>query len=80
MDYKILPKFYKAFSWCTKNNIRIYPKIRPGGYILVYEIDGFAKTTGKIHPKTEYQEKIVEFYIYLYEKFHNNEIKNISNG
>jgi len=69
MDYNILPQFYEAFSWCTNNNIRIYPKIRPGGYILVYEIDGFAQTTGKVHSKTEYQQKIYEFYIYLYKKF-----------
>lgn len=69
MNYEILEEFYKAFSWCTKNNIRVYPKIRPGGYILVYEIDGFAKTSGKIHTKKEYQDSIKEFYIYLYKKF-----------
>jgi len=69
MKYEILEEFHKAFSWCTKNNIRVYPKIRPGGYILVYEIDGFAKTSGKIHAKKEYQDSIKEFYIYLYKKF-----------
>lgn len=71
MNYKILPKFYKAFSWCEKNDVRIYPQIRGKQFQLVFVIDGVARSTGKLHDKEDLQERIKEFYIYIYEKLNN---------
>ena len=71
MDYNILPKFYEAFSWCTNNDIKIYPQIRGKQFQLVYVIDGVARSTGKLHDKDDLQQRIYEFYIYLYEKLKN---------
>lgn len=68
MDYNILPKFYKAFSWCTNNDIKVYPQIRGKQFQLVYVIDGVARSSGKLHDKDVLQWRIKEFYIYLYEK------------
>ena len=62
---------YKAFDWCTKNNIRIYPKVRDGQYILVYTENGVANTSGKLYTKKELQQNIWDFYLYIYKKYKN---------
>lgn len=60
---------YKAFDWCTKNGIKIYPKPRGSEYILVYSENGVAKTSGTLYSKKEHQQKIWDFYLYLYKKY-----------
>jgi len=60
---------YDAFRWCTENRIKIYPKPRKNKFILVYTIDGVAKTSGKEYDKKEYMECIWNFYLFLYNKF-----------
>ena len=67
----ILEDFYKAFNFCEKNRIRVYPKVRGKKFILVSAIDGVAKTSGKEYSKSEYQTLIKEYYIYLWKKFRN---------
>lgn len=70
-DFRFLEKFYKAFSWCEENNARIYPVPKGKEFILVYEINGLAKTSGKVYSKKELDQKVKEFYIYLCEKLSN---------
>ena len=65
-------KHYEAFSWCCDNNVRIYPKLRGSKFILVYSINGFAKTTNKLHDKKDYQQAIWDFYLFLYNKLKND--------
>jgi hypothetical protein len=60
---------YKAFNWCNKNRMKVYPKPRNGKFILVYTIDGVAKTTNKLHDPKKYQQSIWDFYLFLYNKF-----------
>jgi len=67
-EYEILGEFYKAFSWCEKNKIRIYPVPKGKDFILVYEIEGYPKTSGKTYTRKEIDLKVKEFYIYLCEK------------
>lgn len=62
-------KHYEAFKWCVENNIRIYPKLRKSNYILIYEINGVAKTSGMEYQKNEYMEAIWDFYLFLFNKF-----------
>lgn len=59
---------YDAFKWATENEIRIYPKIKDDGFILILERDGKTETSGKIYPKKDYQNIIWEFYLNLYNK------------
>lgn len=68
-ESEILEDFYKAFSFCEKNRIRVYPKPKGKEFILISSIDGVAKTSGKTYPKSEYQTVLKEFYIYLWKKF-----------
>lgn len=71
------PQHYKAFQWCTNNGIRVFPKLRSAGYILVYEIDGFGHSSGKVHSAAYYQEAIWQFYLYLYKKYRDVRDKNL---
>jgi len=64
-------KHYKAFKWCCDNNIRIYPKLKKGKYILIYEINGVSKTSGKEYDVKYYMDAIWEFYLFLYNKLNN---------
>ena len=61
-------KHYNAFKWCCDNDIRVYPKPRGSQFILVYSINGFAKTTNKLHDAKDYQQAIWDFYLFLYNK------------
>jgi|TARA_B110000483_G_scaffold57008_1_gene71323 hypothetical protein len=74
MNVTTNPKHYEAFKWCDENNIKIYPKPRKNKFILVYSVNGFAKTSGKEYDKDEYMQAIWDFYIFLYDK-----LKNVSN-
>lgn len=74
MNVTTNPEHYKAFDWCTKKRINVYPKIRGNQFILVYTIDGVANTSGKLYDKNEYMQNIWEFYLFLYNKF-----KDVSN-
>ena len=65
-------KHYKAFKWCVDNNIKIYPKPKGDKYILIYSINGNAKSSGKLHEKKNYMEAIWDFYIFLYNKLRND--------
>ena len=67
-DYKILPEFYKAFTWAEKNGIKIYPVPKGHNYILMLEQYGETKTSGKEYSREEWSLRIKEFYIYLYKK------------
>jgi len=81
--FKFYPtqEHYKAFQWCTNNDIRVFPKLRPTGYMLVYEIDGFGQSSGKVHSVEYYQEAIWQFYLYLYAKYKDVRNKNLpTNG
>lgn len=60
---------YNAFKWCDDNDIRIYPKPRDNKFILVYVIDGVARTSNKLHEKKNYQQAIWDFYLFLYNKY-----------
>ena len=64
---------YEAMSWCLKNNIKVYPKLRGAKYILVHTVDGVAYSSGKEYDVKEYQQVIWEYYLYLF-----NEFKNVS--
>ncbi len=64
-----LNEYFDAFRWCENNSIRCYPKPKGNEFILVYEINGQPKTSGKTYSKKEYDTKWKEFYIYLYKKF-----------
>lgn len=66
------PEHYKAFDWCTKNRIKIYPKLRDGKYILVQTIDGVAYTSGKKYEKDDFQSVIWDYYLYLYKEYNND--------
>ncbi len=74
MNVTTKPEHYKAFDWCTKNRVKVYPKIRGSQFILVYTIDGVANTSGKLYDKNNYMQNIWEFYLFLYNKF-----KDVSN-
>jgi len=63
---------YKAFKWCDEHDIKIYPKPRGSQFILVYVIDGVAKTSSKLHDPKDYQQAIWDFYLFLYNKFNND--------
>ena len=54
---------YKAFKWATENNIRIYPRIKGKGFVLILERNGKTENS-----KKDYQEVIWEFYLTLYNK------------
>jgi len=63
---------YKALYWCDKNNIKIYPKVRGKKFILVYCIDGCARTSFKLHDKKDYIQAIWDFYLFLYNKYNDD--------
>jgi hypothetical protein len=62
---------YQAFKWATENNIRIYPKIKGKGFVLILERNGKTETSGKEYSKKDYQDVIWEFYLTLYNKSRN---------
>lgn len=67
------PEHYKAMNYCLKKGYKIYPKIRDFGFILVVvDETGFAQSSGKVHPRENIDEKIWQFYLYLYKKLCSN--------
>lgn len=62
------PEHYKAMQWCINNNIKIYPKLRDGKYILVKVQDGCAKTSNKTYDYKEVHQAQWDFYLYIYKK------------
>jgi hypothetical protein len=66
------PEHYKAKSWCIDNDIKVFPKPRNGGFILVYVIDGIGKSSYKVHDRNDYQRQWWDFYLYLYQKYCND--------
>jgi len=64
-------KHYDAFKWCIDNGIRIYPKPKNGKFILIYEINSQAHSTNKLHDPKDYQQRIWDFYVFLYNKLNN---------
>ena len=59
---------YEALNWCFDNGIKIYPKPTKGGYYLVCNADGAARTSGIVHSANKYQESIWDFYLYIYKQ------------
>lgn len=63
------PEHYKAMSWCHKNRITVYPKLRGSKYILVHTKDGVAFSSGKEYNIKEYQQVIWDYYLYLFRQY-----------
>jgi|LUMV01.1.fsa_nt_gb hypothetical protein len=60
---------YNAFSWCSKNNIKIYAEPYKGKFKLIYVKDGIHKSSNILHDKDDYMQQMWNFYLYLYKKF-----------
>ena len=60
---------YKAFNWCTDNLIFVYPIPKDKKFYLVAKIKGIERSSFKEYTKQHYQQKIWEFYLYLYKKY-----------
>jgi len=64
----VTDKHYKAIQWCLKNNIRIYPRpLLSGGYNLIYEKDGYPRTSGKLYDREQLYQAIWDFWLFTYE-------------
>ena len=63
------PDHYKAFNWCTDYLIFVYPIPKDKKFYLVAKIKGIERSSFKEYTKQHYQQKIWEFYLYLYKKY-----------
>ena len=61
-------EFRTAFYWCVKREIYVWPKQVGKNFILIYSQNKIEQTSGKKYTKSEYDDKVKEFYIYLYKK------------
>jgi len=61
-------EFRTAFNWCVKRKIYVWPKQVGKNFILIYSQNKIEQTSGKKYTKSEYDDKVKEFYIYLYKK------------
>tara|TARA_R100000734_G_C3259046_1_gene58281 strand:+ start:62 stop:280 length:219 start_codon:yes stop_codon:yes gene_type:complete len=63
------PDHYTAFNWCINNDIFIYPIPTGKKFYLVAKINGTERSSFKEYTKQVYEEKIWEYYLYLYKKY-----------
>lgn len=57
-----------AYHWCINNDVKVHVKPRDGQFILVAEIDGVGRSSGKKYLQSEIFSKQWGYYLYLYEK------------
>lgn len=60
---------YKSMLWCLSADIKVHPKKTKGGFKLVCVKGGVGFESGIVHKENVYQQKIWDYYIYLYKKF-----------
>tara|TARA_B100001287_G_C22198709_1_gene306947 strand:- start:209 stop:445 length:237 start_codon:yes stop_codon:yes gene_type:complete len=65
---------FKAFYWCIHNKIKIYPKPiergpKPGAWNIIININGKEHKSPEQFLKSNLNNKIIEYYIYYYEKY-----------
>lgn len=59
----------EAFSWCLKQNIKIYPKVAQNGFKLIIDNNGEIIQSPKIYDKIEVEVKSWDLYLYFYKKY-----------
>lgn len=72
IDYIPTEAERKAYHWCINRNIKVHVKPRGIQFILVSEIDGVGRSSGKKYMESEIFSKQWGYYLYLYEKLNND--------
>ena len=72
-------KYFKAQSWCLKNNIKIYIvpiQFKKACFIEIFDNGTLIKSPKKYNDQTEASDKIWDLYLYLYNQKKQDEGKN----